>query len=86
MISLLVESDDEKSEIILTDKMVQAITKQFVIKSPDGSRTVIAGGKISSDLVQSNDYEYTDGVYSNKGTVIGLENTGFSSGPEGSFF
>lgn len=77
MISLLVESDDEKSEIILTNKMIQAITKQFVIKSPDGSRTVITGGKISTDLVQSNDYEYTDGIYSNKGTMIGLENTGF---------
>lgn len=77
MISLLVESDDEKSEIILTDKMIQAITKQFVIKSPDGSRTVITGGKISTDLVQSNDYEYTNGIYSNKGTMIGLENTGF---------
>lgn len=77
MISLMVESDDGKSEIILTDNMIQAITKQFVIKSPDGTRTVISGGKVSTDLVQSNDYEYTDGIYSNKGTMFGLDDTGF---------
>lgn len=77
MISLMVESDDGKSEIILTDNMVQAITKQFVIKSSDGTRTVISGGTISTDLVQSNDYEYTDGIYSNTGTMFGLEGTGF---------
>lgn len=77
MISLMVESDDGRSEVVLTDNMVQAITKQFVIKSPNGTRTVISGGTISTDLVQSNDYEYTGGIYSSKGTMFGLEGTGF---------
>ena len=73
----MVESDDGKSELTLTDNMVQAITKQFVVKSPDGTRTIISGGTISTDLVQSNDYEYASGIYSNKGTMFSLESTGY---------
>ena len=51
----------------------------LTIKSPDNSRTVISGGKISTDLVKSNNYAYSSGTYSTAGTFFDLSNGAITS-------
>ena len=36
--------------------MIEAMTNQFIVKSPDGRRTIISGGSLSTDAIQSNNY------------------------------
>lgn len=69
----IITSDSNESSLTLTDKAVAAITNQFEIKSPDGSSTVISGGKLSADAIKSNNYEAgSSGTYSSEGTYIDL--------------
>ncbi len=84
--SWLVTSNSSKTSLTLTDSVISAITKQFIIKDSDGSATIIEGGKIkansitskmlSSDALKSNNYKpgsYTNNVgYSKTGTFIDL--------------
>lgn len=84
----LVTSSSSNTSLTLTNSMISAITKQFVIKDPNGSATIIEGGKIkansittnmlSSSVIKSNNYiagTYKDGAgYSSTGTFLDLSN------------
>lgn len=71
----LVKSGSSSTSLTLTDAAVTAITKQFTIKSPDGSATIIEGGKLKTDALKSNNYVAgNDGTYSAFGTFLDLSN------------
>ncbi|WP_368291418.1 hypothetical protein [Coprococcus sp. RTP21281st1_F1_RTP21281_210402] len=71
----LVKSGSSSTSLTLTDSAVTAITKQFTIKSPDGSATIIEGGKLKTDALKSNNYVAgNDGTYSAFGTFLDLSN------------
>ena len=84
----LVDGKSSSTSLTLTDSLVSAITKQFIIKSPDGYSTVITGGKIqansitsdmlSSSAIKSKNYmagTYVEGAgYSVLGTFLDLDN------------
>lgn len=71
----LVKSGSSSTSLTLTDSAVTAITKQFTIKSPDGSATIIEGGKLKTDALKSNNYVAgSDGTYSAFGTFLDLSN------------
>lgn len=86
--SWLVDGKSSSTSLTLTDSLVSAITNQFVIKSPDGTSTIIEGGKIktgaittdmlSSSAIKSKNYKegtYVDGAgYSILGTFLDLDN------------
>lgn len=70
----LVKSGSSSTSLTLTDSAITAITKQFTITSPDGTSTIIEGGKIKTDALKSNNYVAgNDGTYSSFGTFIDLE-------------
>lgn len=70
----LVKSGSSSTSLTLTDSAVTAITKQFSIKSPDGSATIIEGGKLKTDALKSNNYVAgNDGTYSAFGTFLDLD-------------
>ena len=69
----LVKSGSSSTSLTLTDSAITAITKQFTIQSPDGSATIIEGGKLKTDALKSNNYVAgKDGTYSAFGTFIDL--------------
>ena len=69
----LVKSGSSSTSLALTDSAITAITKQFTIKSPDGSATIIEGGKLKTDALKSNNYVAgSDGTYSAFGTFLDL--------------
>ena len=71
----LVKSGSSSTSLTLTDSAVAAITKQFIIKSPDGLATIIEGGKLKTDALKSNNYVAgNDGTYSAFGTFLDLSN------------
>ena len=71
----LVKSGSSSTSLTLTDSTVTAITKQFTIKSPNGSATIIEGGKLKTDALKSNNYVAgNDGTYSAFGTFFDLSN------------
>ena len=74
----IVTSTSTSSSLTLTDSIISAITKQFVIKDSSGKATIIEGGKIKTDALKSNNYiagTYVDGAgYSSLGTFIDLAN------------
>lgn len=71
----LVKSGSSSTSLTLTDSAVAAITKQFIIKSPNGSATIIEGGKLKTDALKSNNYVAgNDGTYSSLGTFLDLSN------------
>lgn len=71
----LVKSGSSSTSLTLTDSAVTAITQQFTIKSPDGSATIIEGGKLKTDALKSNNYVAgNDGTYSAFGTFLDLSN------------
>lgn len=86
--SWLVDGTSSSTSLTLTDNLVSAITNQFVIKSPNGTSTIIEGGKIktgaittdmlSSSVIKSKNYKegtYVDGAgYSILGTFLDLDN------------
>ena len=53
-IGLMVSVDGTTSSLTLTDKMLTAMTNQFIIKDPDGTATVISGGKIQTGSITTN--------------------------------
>lgn len=70
----LVKSGSSSTSLTLTDSAITAITKQFTITSPDGTSTIIEGGKLKTDALKSNNYVAgNDGTYSSFGTFIDLE-------------
>lgn len=86
--SWLVDGTSSSTSLTLTDSLISAITKQFIIKSPNGSSTIITGGKIqtnsitsdmlSSSAIKSKNYmtgTYVEGAgYSVLGTFLDLDN------------
>ena len=72
MIKLLVSNTEDESSLTLTPTMIEAMTKQFVVKSPDGKRVVISNGILSADALKSNNYSYSSGNYSTAGTYLNL--------------
>ena len=71
----LVKSGSSSTSLTLTDSAVMAITKQFTMKSPNGSATIIEGGKLKTDALKSNNYVAgNDGTYSAFGTFLDLSN------------
>lgn len=72
-IGLMVSVDGTSSSLTLTDKMLEAVTKQFVVKSPNGVSTVIEGGKIKTDALKSTNYQ-SGSTYSQQGSFFDLSN------------
>lgn len=77
-IGLMVESNDDKSEIVLTDKMIKAITTQFVVTSEDGTSTIIEGGTINLEQLFAQDITATGTIrgvtiITDKGNIGGWE-------------
>lgn len=72
----VVKSNSSSTSLTLTDKMISAITNQFVIKSPDGKRVVIEDGLLKSNFLQSLNYQAGTGtpLYSSAGTFIDMSN------------
>lgn len=81
LIYLLVKNQEsgDYSSFELTDKAITAITNQFVVKSPDGKRTVISGGLLTTDAIKSNNYSYSSGTYSTAGTFLNLSDGSITS-------
>lgn len=85
--SWIVTSKSSETSLTLTDSLISAVTKQFIIKDTSGSATIIESGKIkanaittqmlASDAIKSTNYiegTYTDGAgYSKNGTFIDLK-------------
>lgn len=72
----VVNSNSSSTSLTLTDKMISAITNQFVIKSPDGKRVVIDDGILKSDFLQSLNYQAGTGTpkYASAGTMFDMTN------------
>lgn len=68
-IAAMVTVDGQTSSITLTENMLEAITGQFIVKSPDGNRTIISGGLLSTDAIQSNNYVAPTGTIGVSGTA-----------------
>lgn len=79
--SWLVSSNSSSTSLVLTDKMVEAMTKQFVIKSPDGKRVVIENGIVKTDFLQSHNYVAGSGspAYSSSGSFFNMTDGAFYS-------
>lgn len=77
----LVTDSSSSSSLTLTSKALEAVTNQFIVKSPDGKRIVLEKGKITADALQSNNYvapEYNS-VYAQAGTFYNLSNGSITS-------
>lgn len=70
-INWLVESGESKTDFTLTDKVTELITESFVIKSPDGSKTIISGGKMDIDEIFAQDITATGKIRG--ATLIGAD-------------
>lgn len=91
--STSIEEDTEHNvtSFDLTDKAITAITNQFVIKSPNGTSTIIEGGEIktnsvttemlATDAIKSSNYKNVDSdtLYSESGTFFDLVNGSITS-------
>ena len=80
-----VEGAGGTSSITLTNKALEAITNQFIVKDPNGSATIISGGRIyansittamlATDAIKSTNYTKVSGntsAYSNTGSYFNL--------------
>lgn len=50
-INLMVSVDGTTSSLTLTQNMLAAMTSQFVVKDPNGSQTIISGGRIQANAI-----------------------------------
>lgn len=82
---LYVEGQDGTSSITLTNNALEAMTSQFIVKDPNGSATIISGGRIhanaittamlATDAIKSLNYTKTGGntsAYSTTGSYFNL--------------
>lgn len=78
----LVQDNSSSTSITLTPKAIEAVTNQYVIKSPNGKYVIIQNGYISADALRSNNYSaptyYTDG-YATEGTFYNLADGSITS-------
>lgn len=77
----LVTDSSSSSSLTLTSKALEAMTNQFIVKSPDGKRVIISQGKITADALQSNNYVAPDynSVYAQAGTYYNLSDGSITS-------
>ena len=77
----LVTDSSSSSSLALTSKALEAVTNQFIVKSPDGKRIVLEKGKITADALQSNNYVAPghNSVYAQAGTFYNLSNGSITS-------
>lgn len=77
----LVTDSSSSSSLILTSKALEAVTNQFIVKSPDGKRIVLEKGKITADALQSNNYVAPghNSVYAQAGTFYNLSDGSITS-------
>lgn len=77
----LVTDSSSSSSLTLTSKALEAVTNQFIVKSPDGKRIVLEKGKITADALQSNNYVAPgyNSVYAQAGTFYNLSNGSITS-------
>ena len=77
----LVTDSSSSSSLTLTSKALEAVTNQFIVKSPDGKRVVLSQGKITADALQSNNYVAPgyNSVYAQAGTFYNLSNGSITS-------
>lgn len=54
--SVTTDGQTQTSTVTLTPEMVTAMTRQFVVKDPEGSETIISGGQIHTDAIKSTNY------------------------------
>lgn len=87
----LVESGDSASNFTLTDRAVELISSEVVIKDPGGNSTVITGGNVqantitaamlATDAIKSSNYSQSENPntspYSGSGTFLDLANGNF---------
>lgn len=50
-IGMIVTDGEEEGSLVLTNSMLAAMVKQFIVTSPDGSATIISEGKITTDNI-----------------------------------
>lgn len=77
-IKLMVESNEQQTEFVLTDKMIKAITTQFVVTNEDGTSTIIDGGTINLEQLFAQDITATGTIrgvklITNNGTIGGFK-------------
>lgn len=78
-IALLIKEDDKvTTSFSITDGLLEAITKQFKILSPDGTSTIIEGGKIKAHSISSDEIT-TENIEGSNGW-INLSNGTFNYG------
>lgn len=77
----LVTDSSSSSSLTLTSKALEAVTNQFIVKSPDGKRIVLEKGKITADALQSNNYVAPghNSVYAQAGTFYNLSDGSITS-------
>lgn len=77
--SWIVESGTSATDFTITDRMIEATTEKFVIKSSDGSSTIISGGKMNIDEIFTQDITATGTITGAKlrgGTITGAKLSG----------
>lgn len=47
----LVDGDSSSTEVIFTESAIEAFTNQYIITAPDGTTTIIEGGKINTNSI-----------------------------------
>lgn len=77
----LVTDSSSSSSLTLTSNALEAMTNQFIVKSPDGKRIVLEKGKITADALQSNNYVAPsyNSVYAQSGTYYNLSDGSITS-------
>lgn len=77
----LVTDSSSSSSLTLTSKALEAVTNQFIVKSPDGKRIVLEKGKITADALQSNNYVAPghNSAYAQAGTFYNLSDGSITS-------
>lgn len=77
----LVTDSSSSSSLTLTSKALEAMTNQFIVKSPDGKRVILSQGKITADALQSNNYVAPgyNSVYAQAGTYYNLSDGSITS-------
>ena len=77
----LVTDSSSSSSLTLTSKALEAMTNQFIVKSPDGKRIILSQGKITADALQSNNYVApgNNSVYAQAGTYYNLSDGSITS-------
>ena len=60
----LVASGESKTDLTLTDRVAELVTESLIIKSPDGSKTIISGGKMDIGQIFAQDIYASGTIHS----------------------